>query len=52
MKYPSLKILAACVVSSCFSVSALAGQSDFHKGTLISNFGEVARVQPQFYVPF
>ena len=51
MKIQPLKFLAAYAVSSCLSVSAFAGTENFHKGTVIPNFGEVASVEADMAIP-
>jgi len=51
MKHHSLKFIAAFALSSCFAVTAFAGESDFHKGTVLPNFGEVATVNADMIIP-
>ena len=46
-----LKITAAFAISTCFATAAFAGPKDFHKGTVITQFGEVATVDANMTVP-
>lgn len=44
MTYKTLKLITACVLTASFAVTAQAGETDFHAGTVIENFGKVASV--------
>lgn len=51
MQHQPLKFIAACAISSCFAVTAFAGESDFHNGSLIENFGQIATVDADMIIP-
>lgn len=51
MKHHPLKFLAAFAVTSCLAFSAIAAESDFHKGTVLPGFGEVATVDANMVIP-
>ena len=55
MTHPLLKIIAASVLTSFLftsaSISASAGETDFHAGTVFPDFGKVATVDADFEIP-
>ncbi|MDA8707797.1 DsrE family protein [Hellea sp.] len=51
MPHKPLKIFAALALSSCFSFAAFAGIENFHKGTVITDFGEVATIDADMVIP-
>lgn len=51
MTHSVLKLIASATVASCLSISAIAGETDFHAGTVFLEFGKVAAVETDFEIP-
>ena len=51
MTHTFIKIAAISILTSCISMSASAGETDFHAGTVFPEFGNVAAVDSDFKIP-
>ena len=51
MMYKTLKLITACIMTASFTMTAYAGEADFHAGTVIENFGKVASVEGAAPIP-
>ena len=51
MTHSISKFIASVTMASCLSLSAIAGETDFHAGTVLPEFGNVASVDADFKIP-
>lgn len=51
MTHPLLRLIAVSVLTSCLFMSASAGETDFHAGTVFPDFGKIATIDADFEIP-
>ena len=51
MTYRLLKFAMIIAITGCFTSAAYAGPNDFHKGTVVTEFGDVAHVDTTMAIP-
>lgn len=51
MTYKLIKTLVAAVVASALSFSVAADETDFHAGTVITEFGKIASINADMQIP-